>query len=116
MILSALPTSDVTSAPRAKELARAAGQTFRNAFVVAVWASPVRTIGKAGQTSSHAFTGVLVVQWSFRSRRRGDAKTTLRHLRQTCTSVYHPSVLAASFKYISKISRRTLSWSRSFVR
>ena len=46
-------------------------------------------IGKAGQISSSFFTGRLVVQRSTRCSQRGDANTTYRHFRHTCTSICH---------------------------
>src|SRR5216684_7749018 len=73
------------------------------------------TIGKDGQMSIISFTGVLFVQTSRRPRRRGDPKTTSRHLRQTCTSVCHSSIHSASFLKTSNISRRATSGSISIV-
>ena len=49
------------------------------------------TIGKAGQTSSIFFTGLLFVQRSSRCSQRGEANTTYRHSRHTCTSLCHAS-------------------------
>src|SRR5712691_2656340 len=47
------------------------------------------TIGKGGQISSNLLTGVVLVQRSRKSRRRGDPKTTCRHRRHTCVSGFH---------------------------
>jgi len=46
-------------------------------------------IGKGGQISSNVLVGVLAVQTTRRSRRRGDSKTMCRHLRHTCVNVSH---------------------------
>src|SRR5216683_6745133 len=48
-------------------------------------------IGNSGQISSISLTDLVYVQRSRRSRRRGDANATFRHLRHTCTSVCHLS-------------------------
>jgi hypothetical protein len=76
---------------------------------------PLTMRGKAGQMSSVYLAGVLGVQTSRRSRRRGDPKTRLLHLRHTCTSVCHSiSVLTLDeFVWKSKISSRTSSGSTS---
>ena len=49
-------------------------------------------IGKGGQMVSISLIGVLSEQRSWRSRRRGESKTTHRHVRDTCTSVCHASI------------------------
>jgi hypothetical protein len=51
-----------------------------------------RPIGKIGQTHNISLEDVLLVQTSRRSRRSGDPRTTLRHLRHTCVSVHHGSI------------------------
>ena len=70
-------------------------------------------MGKGGQTSSVSLTGVLSVQKRCRSRRSGDANMTDRHLRHTCTSLFHPrprnSQRSIFARQKSKISRRTSS-------
>ena len=48
--------------------------------------------GKAGQTSSVSLTGVLAVQTSCKSRRRGDPKMRVLQRRHTCTSFCHDSI------------------------
>ena len=48
-----------------------------------------KMIGKGGQIFSDLPVGVLPVQTSRRSRRRGDPNTTCRHRRHTCVSVFH---------------------------
>ena len=48
--------------------------------------------GKAGQTSSVSLAGVLAVQTSCKSRRRGDPKTRVLQRRHTCTSFCHDSI------------------------
>jgi hypothetical protein len=50
------------------------------------------TMGKGGQTANVSFTGVVSVQKSRRSRRRGDSRTMVRHFRHTCTSVCHACI------------------------
>ncbi|KAI0295423.1 hypothetical protein B0F90DRAFT_1750815 [Multifurca ochricompacta] len=49
-------------------------------------------MGSAGQQSRVLRTGVPYVQKSRKSRRRGDAKITHRHLLHTCTSLCHSHV------------------------
>src|SRR5580693_6402218 len=78
-------------------------------------------MGNGGQMSSNFFTGLLFVQKSRRSRRRGEENTTDRHRLHTCTSVRHPSSKAinnlASSWHVKQtnISRRTSSGSLSTV-
>ena len=63
-----------------------------------------------GQISSVSRTGVLAVQRSRSSRRRGDLKITLRHRRQTCTNDCHQSI--AVFESCSSSAQRTNTASR----
>ena len=67
-----------------------------NTMVLSKFCSRLRwsqmTKGKAGQTSSMSFAGVLGVKKRRRFRRRGDPKTTLRHRQHTCTSDCHASI------------------------
>ena len=49
----------------------------------------IRLIGKDGQISSDVLVGVLSVQITRRSRRRGDPKITHLHLRHTCVRDFH---------------------------
>jgi len=53
------------------------------------WGDCSTMIGNGGQTSSNLALGVMLVQTSCRSRRRGDPKTTCRHRRHTCVSIFH---------------------------
>ena len=55
------------------------------------------TRGKGGQTSN-ASLGVFGVQKSRRLRRRGDAKTIVRHRRHTCTSDCHVSIIVFAYR------------------
>ena len=49
----------------------------------------VMEIGKDGQIFRRFLVGVLAVQETRKSRRRGDAKMMCRHLRLTCASLCH---------------------------
>ena len=69
--------------------------------------------GKAGQTSSVSFAGILAEHTSCRLSRRGDPKTMHRQRRHTCTSVCHPSIRYASRTKKSNICSRTSSGSMS---
>src|SRR6266850_5716703 len=77
-------------------------------------------MGNGGQMSSNFFTGLLCVQKSSRSRRRGEENTTDRHCLHTCTSVCHLSskVLVPTSSdraTYANISRKTSSGSLSIV-
>ena len=56
-----------------------------------------KTIGSGGQICSNLLVGVVLVQASRRSRRRGDPKTTCRHRRHTFVSVFHLRVKLIRF-------------------
>jgi len=74
----------------------------------------IMTIGNSGQISSMFLTGLVYVQRSCRSRRRGDANTTFLHVRHTCTSVCHQSY-PWSCGQKSNISKRISSGSVPIV-
>ena len=79
-------------------------------------------IGKAGQRRRFFLTGVLYVQMSWRSRRRGDENMICRHRRHTCANLchsntgrtrIHPELLSVRQK--SNISSRISSGSELIV-
>src|SRR6267142_2919616 len=68
-----------------------AAMTFSTPFSPTT-AQEAMLIGNGGQISSDAIVGVLSVQTSRRSRRRGDPKITHLHLRHTCIIACHLQV------------------------
>src|SRR6266850_7569295 len=68
-----------------------AAMTFSTLFSSTMYRQDM-LIGKGGQISSDVLAGVLLVQTSRRSRRRGDPKIAHLHLRHTCISAFQLQV------------------------
>src|SRR5712671_4691746 len=73
-------------------------------------------MGRGGQIFSDLLTGLLGLQSSTRRRCRGEANMTCRHLRHTCTYVFHHDRSNRSASPQSEnISKRTSSGRTSIV-
>ena len=87
-----------------RSLSSSAAMTFMSTHPI-----PSMTIGNSGQISSISLTDLVRVQRRCRSRRRGDANTTFRHLRHTCTSVCHQSSCSKSSSSSSSAQKSNIS-------
>jgi hypothetical protein len=79
-------------------------------------------IGNAGQRRRFFLTGVLYVQMSWRSRRRGDENMICRHRRHTCANLCHSNTgrmrthpVLLSVRQKSNISSKSSSGSELIV-